>query len=308
MPCKALGVFCEDDGDELHRRLHGVCQHYDAEFGDLENLQLSSRVGLDNALMEWASQWEGGEATGLHALVMNYCLDFGAQLVVLDSLHDVFTGNENARPQARQFINTLRTIATEIDGAVVLTSHPSLSGRNSGTGEAGSTAWSNAVRSRLYLVHEDGAPQDERVLKTMKANYSPLGNEIPLKWQDGVFVPNHPETGTFGSIKKGRAETIFLEALDRLTAQGQTINARSNQPNYAPKLMAKQGLTQGLKVRDLETAMGRLLNTGEIKIEDTGTKSRPRTALVRVGVPTDPKALFAGGETGVNGEDAAASI
>ena len=286
LPCKALGIFCEDDGDELHRRLGDVCRHYDAEFGDLENLQLTSRVGLDNALMEWKSQWEGGEVTGLHSLIMNFALDFGAQVVVLDSLHDVFAGNENARPQARQFINALRTIATEIDGAVVLTSHPSLSGRNSGTGEAGSTAWNNAVRSRLYLVREDDAPQDERVLKTMKANYSPLGNEITLKWQDGVFAPDHPETGVLGSIEKSRAENTFLEAFDRLAAQGQTVNTNSNQPNYAPKLMAKMGLSNGIKVRDLENAMFRLLNSGDIKIQRTGPPARQRISIVRADAPT----------------------
>ena len=44
-PCKVFGLFCEDDEGELHRRLADVARHYDAELGDLENLQLSSRVG-----------------------------------------------------------------------------------------------------------------------------------------------------------------------------------------------------------------------------------------------------------------------
>ena len=34
-PCKVFGLFCEDDADELHRRLGDIARHYDAEFGDL---------------------------------------------------------------------------------------------------------------------------------------------------------------------------------------------------------------------------------------------------------------------------------
>ena len=100
----------------------------------------------------------------------------------------LLAGNENRRPHARQFINALRDIAIATDGAVIVTAHPSLSGRASGTGEAGSTAWHNAVRSRLYLKSEDGEDDDIRVLKTMKANYGRRGKEMRLKWIDGVFI------------------------------------------------------------------------------------------------------------------------
>ncbi len=96
-PCRAFGLYCEDDADELHRRLADIARHYGAELGDLENLQVCSRVGLDNSLMEWKSAWEAGETTWLHAQVMNYALEFGAQIVVLDSLHDVFSGDEIRR-------------------------------------------------------------------------------------------------------------------------------------------------------------------------------------------------------------------
>ena len=110
-PCKVFGLFCEDDDDELHRRLVEICRYYDASLGDLENLKLCCRVGLDNALMEWRSPWEAGETTWLHAQVMNSAIDFGAELFVADSLHDIFVGNENARPQVRQFVQGLREIA-----------------------------------------------------------------------------------------------------------------------------------------------------------------------------------------------------
>lgn len=215
MPCKAFGLFCEDDPGELQRRLADVCRHYDAELGDMENLQLCSRVGLENSLMEWQSAWEAGETTWLHAQIMNHALEFGAQVVVLDSLHDVFTGDEIRRGQARQFIQGLREIAREIDGAVVLTAHPSLSGRNSGTGESGSTAWSNSVRSRLYLTKaDDHAPDGDRILKVMKSNYGPSSSETRLQWSDGVFEPTAEQARPAAKRITGRA-AIALDLLKK---------------------------------------------------------------------------------------------
>ncbi len=99
--------------------------------------------------MDWRDAWEAGETTWLHTQIMNHCQETAAQLVVLDSHHDVFVGEENWRKHGRQFCQGIREIALKIDGAVVMTAHPSLSGRNSGTGESGTTAWHNSVRSHL---------------------------------------------------------------------------------------------------------------------------------------------------------------
>lgn len=265
---KVLCVLCEDEPDEIQRRLAAILDHYHGSFGDLENLRILTRVGPDNSLMDWKSGWEPGEETALHTRILNLSTDHGYQLVILDSLHDFFAGNENARPQARQFIQSLRTIATEGDGAVVLTAHPSLSGRNTGTGEAGSTAWNNAVRSRLYLTHTDSADEetedrDARLLKTMKSNYGPSGGAIPLRWKDGVFVRDDGPGGMVENLQRGQTERDFLTALDVLAAQGTYVTDAKNSPRYAPRMMVER-----LKIkrsrRDLETAMNALFNANVI--------------------------------------------
>lgn len=93
--CKAVGVFCEDDRDEIHRRLADVLRHYDASFGDLEDLTLLSRVADGNLLMTFPDQWGEGEPTAFFSQLERLTREGGAQLLVLDSLHDVFGGNEN---------------------------------------------------------------------------------------------------------------------------------------------------------------------------------------------------------------------
>ncbi len=209
--CGAFGFFCEDVEDELHRRMVDICRHYGVELADLWGLQLCSRVGLNNSLMEWKSAWEAGETTWLHTQILNHAVETGSQLVGLDSHHDVFTGEENWRKHGRQFCQGLREIATKIDGAVVMTAHPSLSGRSSGTGESGTTAWHNSVRSRLYITKaNDQTDNCELILQHKKSNYGPESDEIRLRWDAGVFVEIAEETGMIGSIKRGNAETVFL--------------------------------------------------------------------------------------------------
>ncbi len=278
-PCKVAGFFCEDDEDELHRRIADVLRYYDADFGDLENLTLISRAGADNLLIRFPDQWAGGETTPLYIQIETLVRDIaGAELLVLDSLHDLFGGNENARPHARQFISELRGLAISMEnrGAVVLTAHPSLSGRNSGTGEAGSTAWNNAVRSRLYLTTPKGDgpgttnDHDARELSTMKANYGPRGGAISLHWRDGVFVRDDEPGGILGAIKKRAAETVFLELLAAVTAEGRFVSEMNRSGNYAPRLFASRPDRQGYRTADFERAMESLFVAKKISVSEYG--------------------------------------
>ena len=107
-------------------------------------------------------------------------------MVFLDTLADVFAGDEIARQLARQFIGQLRGLALDNDLAVVLLAHPSLSGMAAGTGTSGSTGWSHSVRSRLYLAKAKNSTGQEvdgdlLSLTVKKNNYGPDGQEFRLR-------------------------------------------------------------------------------------------------------------------------------
>ena len=53
-PVKSLGVFCEDDPDELHKRQADINRLYECEFSDLGNMRAVPRLGKDNFLMVFA--------------------------------------------------------------------------------------------------------------------------------------------------------------------------------------------------------------------------------------------------------------
>jgi RecA-family ATPase len=282
-PMRSFGLYCEDDEAELHRRTVDIAAHYGCRMDELGDVSLISRVGRDNILVELDHRTDIAKPTALYRSVTDHAVKFGARLVVLDSLHDLFGGNEINRSHARQFIGYLRQLAIRINGAVLLNAHPSLAGMNTGTGSSGSTAWNNAVRSRLYLTRpdDDDANQNRRLLTTKKSNYGPLGKEIELRWEQGVFVRDVPEVGD----PYGTAEQTFLACLDRIASQGKYASAAKQSTNFAPKIFARMPAAKGLTERKLRSVMETLFHQEQIRI---GTFTRPNRSRVecieRVGI------------------------
>ncbi|MCH9050080.1 MAG: AAA family ATPase [Proteobacteria bacterium] len=286
-PCKTLALFLEDDEDELQRRQEAINLSYECAFTDLENnMAWISMVGVGAELADF-SQYDGPQPSGAYHRLVAAAIEFGAGLVVLDSLHDVFSGNEINRYQARWFIRLLQDLAQAIDGAVVLTAHPSLSGLSSGSGTSGSTAWNNAVRSRLYLHRPEGevaADESERILTRKKSNYARAGESLILNWRDGVFVANPRPEGVLAGMQGRNAERVFLELLEAVTAEGRNVSESSHAGNYAPKLFAKRPSREGFNKADFVKAMEALFTAGKIKVEPYGPPSKNRERLSAVPV------------------------
>ncbi|HVO01645.1 MAG TPA: AAA family ATPase [Candidatus Cybelea sp.] len=203
----SLALFCEDEVAEIQRRAVDIARHHRVSLSDplLKGMGFLCEVGEDNGLNRFDGS--AGDAspygtTALYDALTDLAEKHKSRLVLLDSLHDVFTGNENYRPAVKAFVRALAQMARRLDAAVVVLAHPSMSGLDRGSGTSGSTAWNNAVRSRLYLTRrepgrggaKDGAAGDARarVLKTMKANYGAIGTTIALRWEKGVFVAEEP--------------------------------------------------------------------------------------------------------------------
>jgi RecA-family ATPase len=132
-PCRSLLLFCEDDQDEMWRRQVDINRHYGCTFADLGEIRWLPTLGRDNTLMSFAA----GRArlTSLFHELTRTAIDHDAQLIVVDTLADVFAGCENDRGQVRVFVQTvLGGLARQTAGAVLALAHPSLSGASSGSG------------------------------------------------------------------------------------------------------------------------------------------------------------------------------
>jgi len=192
---KTYALFCEDDVDAIERRQNDINRYYGITMPDLEqNVMYRCRPGQFNILAEFAKWTAEPALTPLFNVMMMTCRKIGAQIIVLDTASDVFGGNEIAKDQVRAFITVLRRMAIILGAVVILTAHVSNEGLSSGSGLSGSRAWSNSVRTRLWLTEKQKeAGGDVRYLKTMKANYGPRGGPVRLVWRDGVFVREEEE-------------------------------------------------------------------------------------------------------------------
>jgi RecA-family ATPase len=285
--CRSFGLYCEDDNDELHRRQADINRALGLDFAELEPMRWWSRQGEDNILMHFHGAGRG-TLTSLYYEFIDRCLDHLASLAIIDTAADTFGGNENIRPEVRQFVgHALGGIARAIHGAVVLVAHPSRTGLASGEGDGGNTAWNNTFRSRLYLSHlkaEDGTTDtDQRVLSRKKASYSRAGDSIELRWDDGYFQVEHAATGINATVRNHEADRAFLAALDKMTAQGINLSASPAARNYAPTVILKQRMAGSFKRQEVADAMQRVFNDGRIVSEQYG---RPGREMAKISVVT----------------------
>jgi RecA-family ATPase len=274
-PCLYYGA--EDEADELHRRLETIVRRTGRQLSELAGIRLIPMAGLDAVLAEPDRQGNLA-ATAIFPKLEAETRALRPKLIVIDPSADVFGGDEINRSQVRKFVSMLRGLAIDFDCAVLLLSHPSLSGLNSGTGTSGSTAWNNSVRSRLYLEIPNESP-DARVLKVVKANYGKTGEAIAIRWNDGVYDLDNGPDPVLAKVLNKTADDVFMAVFAKLTDQGQALGPNVG-PSYAPKKISSHPDAKGYTKVDLAGAMQRLLDGGRLRIEVTGPPSRRYTQLV----------------------------
>lgn len=284
-PGPVIYFTAEDERDEVHRRLADVLADLGATFEQAKGLNILSLAGCDALLGELSVD---GKIlpTNLFTEIEAHVALIRPTLVVVDTLADVFPGEENNRSQARQFVNMLRGPAVRHDTTLLLLAHPSLTGMSSRRGTSGSTGWSNSVRSRLYFErvkdrNDNEDDPDLRVLRCKKANYGPAGLAIPLRWRGGVFTPALPTESVTTMAAQAKAERIFLEILRTYIAEGRNVGPNPS-ANFAPAVFAKDERSSGIGKHLLTDAMNRLFSKGTIRAERFGPASRQTTRIVPI--------------------------
>ena len=277
-------LSCEDDADEVRRRLEAIAAHYQSSRAELANkLHVFDFVGRD-AILGLPDRNGVIRPTPLFDRLKREAIHIKPKLLMIDTVADTFGGNEIDRAHTRQFINLKRDLAISCDGAVVMSSHPSLTGISTGTGMSGSTAWHNGPRARGYFKKATEVKDDDlRVLEWKKNNYGPTGERLLLRWRNGVFVPE-PRAGSFDQMAADRKiEDLFIELLRRFTKEGRNVSNKASS-TYAPTEFEKEPEAKERKASKdaLADAMRRLFAADRIKVVTEGPPSRPRTRIVEV--------------------------
>lgn len=285
-PGPVIYLGAEDEQDEIQNRLEDIAAHY-AEFvleliGD--GLYASSYAGRDMTLARFNHKNGNIEPTALYDNLLEQSCDIRPVIVALDTLSDVFGGDENNRVQVSAFVGLLRNLAMTANCAVIVTQHPSQAGTRSGDGTSGSTAWHGKVRGRMYMraaTKEEGDP-DLRVLEFMKNQYGALAPKVMLRFENGIFVPEMRGGSTDPQVAAQRADEVFLNLLDRFGQTGRNVCDKRG-TTFAPALFAKEkeATSQKLNKSALGDAMIRLFASGKIRVVTDGPTSRLRSRIIK---------------------------
>jgi RecA-family ATPase len=295
-PGPTIYLGAEDEQDEIRRRLAAILDYYGTKFSDLigGGFKALAYAGKDAVLAEFDRNGRI-RPTALFADLYAEAVALQPSAIVIDTVSDVFLGDEIKRDQVRQFGSLMRKLAMDANTAAVMSSHPSLSGMKSGSGTSGSTQWHNTVRARAYFRKPTGGEDEEgngdetkpddgrRELHFFKNQYGPLGRCIPLRWSNGLWLPPANPADDAKAAAAKQMDELFLEILRRFKAQGRDVSAKKCS-TYAPAKFAETPEAKKARAsnRALADAMERLFEAGKIKMVLDGPKSRERSRLVEV--------------------------
>jgi RecA-family ATPase len=140
--------------------------------------------------------------------------------LVIDGTSDAFAGNENIRSHVRAFVQGVRRMLPQDDGALLLLHHVDAATAHnaSSKGYSGSTAWHNSCRARWRLrPADDGEDADpsQVALDLLKSNHGKPGASIALRFNDaaGCFVSDVDEDEQ--PDRPSRLDRAYREADDR---------------------------------------------------------------------------------------------
>src|SRR5262249_13260668 len=124
---------------------------------------------------------------------------------------------------------------------------------------------------------EEGDP-NERVLKTMKANYGAAGGRVPLLWKDGVFV-RQDEQQALSIVDKLEIDRLVIEGLRQLVSNDTKAPCDPNAPNGFANAVRKLPACKHLAWAAVVSSQERLLSAGKVAKVELGPPSRRRVYL-----------------------------
>lgn len=267
-----IGLFCEDDHDELWRRQVDICQAFDVALeGVGQWLTYDARAGKRNCLTYPDAKAGVVEAPLMQAIRQQLDKTPGVQLLILDNVSQMFgggDGGENEKSKVVVFVNMLTRIALDYDIGVLLLAHPA---KADASEFSGSVAWDTAVRSRLFLSRESDEPNSRVILRRPKANYSNRDGQIAFAWERGAFIRADGRLSATDqaviATRQHEAETAVLSALDWLAERKLSASHKTRAGNYLPKQMKANSLTEGFSTAELAEALTRLIGDQRLEVD-----------------------------------------
>jgi hypothetical protein len=282
---RALGLFMEDDKDELTRRQFNICQAYGTELGSLgDDLELNPREMLSTRLFDYKRGDYNPIPTPLWDRLWQVVEDGRFEIIVLDTASLVFGGN--AIINIEKVTNSLREInkkAATFNAAVVITVHTN---KADPSGFSGPNAWLGTVRAAMNLNiafddHTQTPLLRERELKDLGGNYG-VWDPIRLRWFEGVWETVAPEPLARPQTTEDREEFNWrvLAYLRKCVERGMTVAIDDQDDSSLPRRLHR---AQKLALNDVNGAVEWMLNSNHAAIVKVGRKCMIRPVVSATG-------------------------
>lgn len=295
---KVLLYSAEDDMAVMQWRLRRYMQLLGIRTDELRGwLTVLDATESDNVLFV-GEEKVNGRTTTRFTWLANEIQRCGAQVLIYDNASDAIDANENDRAKVRQFMSSLKRLAS----AVLLLAHvdaaSSLADISEAKGYSGSTAWHNSARSRWFMARAKDT--DDVVLTQPKVNYAQSGSEVVIRWSaaDKVFEVVSSRQGRV-SAAEHRIELLGL--LRQVIDSGLPVSPSKNSGNSVlNRIKPLAGCPHGLKPADVEREVARWLGEGLVRV---GTYKKPNRQDGDCLVLTDAGRALCAGDFGHTAED-----
>ena len=274
-PQNVLFFSCEERTKKIKMRikplLYGPASPYNGEvtWSDLKRLRIMGLADRD-ALMAIKDPLGRIVPTEMFEFFKRKIEQHKAKLVIVDSLYDVYGGDENARAQVRQFVGMIRRFTSRFGCALIVLGHPSLYGMATGSGTSGSTGWRNAFRGMLYTTvaepKKKGGPRLHKI-ESKKNNYGDPDKAVDLIWSAGIFVPLVIDEEAI-KIDASATRDKFLELLSQRVKNNGAVSMWDTARTYAPRVFARSSQSGDFTEEAFAAAMSELIDEGRIAMRD----------------------------------------
>jgi RecA-family ATPase len=267
-------VTCEDDKAELDRRIFAIRNQSPFLNVDDAPLNIWTRAGKES-LLSIENNGVVTKAKFFHELDAALSLSKKESehgLLILDTLADLYGGNENIRSAVNGFLKyIIGGLTTKHNLSCIIIAHPS---KQAGSTYAGNTAWHNGVRNRLFLqwLETNKKPvKNIRVLSHEKSNYSNQANEIMLEWIDGVLTPVQ------GKDIDAVIDRAVLDSITKAYMNGNSYSYSYQSPRYIAKISIKDAAGNPFSEDIIKQSVERLIANRMIE----NVKGQPRNNGLR---------------------------
>lgn len=295
---KVMLYSAEDDMAVMQWRLRRYMQLLGIRTDELNGwLTVLDATETDNVLFV-GDEKVNGRTTTRFAWLADEIQRFGAQVLIYDNASDAIDANENDRAKVRQFMSSIKRLAS----AVLLLSHvdavSSLADISEAKGYSGSTAWHNSARSRWFMARAKDT--DDVVLTQPKVNYAQSGSEVVIRWNTAHKV-FEVVSSRQGRIRAAECRGELLRLLGQATDSGKHISPKKNASNSVLNtLKDMEGCPFGLKPADMEREVNRWYGDGLVQIQTYRGSNRKDVEEL---VLTETGRALCADPMGINAED-----